>query len=85
MSRLLTHPIAVSSTVYNVRYHGYVGVEIKDGMSPSAKTVTNAVALLTTHKKQAREIHPLFACGLDTQLALNVCLAVVVLLHASFH
>ena len=60
-----------------MRYHGYVGVEIKDGMAPSAKTVTNAVALLTTHKKQAREIHPLFACGLDTQLDLKVGAVIV--------
>ena len=55
-----------------VKYHGFINMDLPDGRLPSAAAVDKAAKLLKSGQKVAREIHPLFARGLDTPLDLSV-------------
>ena len=55
-----------------VKYHGFVNIDTADGGIPSAPAIEKAAKLLKTSKKAARDMHPLFARGLDTPLDMTV-------------
>jgi hypothetical protein len=73
---------------YTVKYHGFVYMDAPAGV-PTPAAVDKACKLLKSNKKTAREIHPLFARGLDTPLDMVVrcglsCLLSTLLPLASF-
>jgi hypothetical protein len=53
------------------QYLGFVHIDKPSGGVPDASAVQRAADLLKTKKKEARALHPLFARGLDTPLALK--------------
>lgn len=57
-----------------VKYHGFVNLDVKEGTLPSTASVDKAAKMLKGNKKEARQIHPLFARGLETPLDMTVCL-----------
>jgi hypothetical protein len=55
-----------------------VNLDVPEGKLPSTKAVDKAAKLLKGNQKAAREMHPLFARGLDTMLDMKVCVSVCV-------
>ena len=63
--------MAEAENKYVVKYHGFVYLDVPTGV-PTPAAVDKACKLLKSNKKTAREMHPLFARGLDTPLDMSV-------------